>query len=46
MVLVALIVAIAIFDLFAIWFGVDSRDGVGDPRRTSPSFWSNEGIER
>ena len=46
MVLVALIVAIAIFDLLAFRFGADSRDEIGDPRRTAPGFWSSEGIER
>jgi hypothetical protein len=46
MVLVALIVAIAIFDVLAFRFGADSRDEIGDPRRTAPGFWSNEGIER
>jgi hypothetical protein len=46
MVLVALIVAIAIFDLLAFRFGADSRDGIGDARRTALGFWSDEGIER
>jgi hypothetical protein len=46
MVLVVLIVAIAIFDVLALRFGADSRDGIGDARRTAPGFWSNEGIER
>lgn len=46
MVLVALIVAIAIFDVLALRFGADSRGEIGDARRAAPGFWSNDGIER
>ncbi|HZC31822.1 MAG TPA: hypothetical protein VE640_00895 [Candidatus Bathyarchaeia archaeon] len=46
MVAAALIAAIAIFDLFAVLFGADSRDGRGDARRSARDFWSNEGDRR
>ena len=46
MVAAALIAAIAIFDLLAVLFGADSRDGLGDARRSARDFWSNEGDRR
>jgi len=46
MVAAALIATIAIFDLFAVLFGADSRDEIGDGRRTTRDFWSNEGDRR
>ena len=42
MVAAALIAAIAIFDLLAVLFGADSRDGLGDARRSARDFWNNE----
>jgi hypothetical protein len=43
---VALIAAIAIFDLFAVLFGADSRDELGDAWPRPRDFWSNEGDRR